>query len=271
MMKRVHLPALITLAVVALMLAYGPIAQLPDYHAFADRSRWLGVEHAGDVFSNLGFALVGLWGFWRLYPLRGHAALRAGWPGWALFLVALTLTGAGSAYYHLAPDNLSLVWDRLPIALACAGLLAAVRAETLVAGHAGRDAAWLGLFAVASVAWWYGTELLGWGDLRPYLLLQVLPILLIPVWQAMSGVSGRERWWFGAALLLYVLAKVAELNDHALLAALGWVSGHTLKHVLATLAAGVLVAALARRVGELAGAYSRRINIQHTNRVRSRC
>ena len=82
-----------------------------------------------------------------------------------MFLIALTLTAAGSSYYHLAPDNARLVWDRLPIALACAGLLAGVRAET----HAGSDrqlyTGVLAIVAVASVVWWYFTELHGAGDL----------------------------------------------------------------------------------------------------------
>ncbi|NTV96693.1 MAG: hypothetical protein HGA75_14990 [Thiobacillus sp.] len=107
---------------------------------------------------------------------------------------------------------------------------------------------WFGLFAVASVLWWYYTESKGWGDLRPYLLLQGLPLLLIPVWQAgYDGIPRSERARFGMALFLYLLAKVAELGDHALLAMIGWLSGHTLKHLLATLAAGVLVATLVRR------------------------
>ncbi|NTV96792.1 MAG: hypothetical protein HGA75_15495, partial [Thiobacillus sp.] len=146
-MKRmlVHLPLLITVALAAAMLGHGPIAQLPDYHRFADHSCWLGVGHAADVFSNLGFALVAGWGAWRLYPLRNHTAFAAGRHGWTLFLAGLALTAAGSAYYHLDPDNFRLVWDRLPIALACAGLLAAVRAETRPHGHSGPAAGWLGL------------------------------------------------------------------------------------------------------------------------------
>jgi len=47
----------------------------------------------------------------------------------------------------------------------------------------GALAAWLALVAILSVGWWYFTELSGAGDLRPYLLLQGRPILLIPLWQ----------------------------------------------------------------------------------------
>lgn len=249
-----HLPNGITLAAVAALALHGPVEQLPDYHRFADDTALLGLPHAADVLSNLGFALVAIWGALRLAPSRGHASLRRAWPGYALFLAALFLTALGSAYYHLAPDNPRLVWDRIPIALACAGLLAAVRAETHAGAHPLREVAALGLLAVGSVAWWTFTDQHGRGDLRPYLLLQGLPLVLIPLWQAIHGSSGRDRAAFGLALLLYLLAKAAELHDHELLAALGGLSGHTLKHLLATAAAALIVARLIRRLAEPAGA-----------------
>ena len=206
------------------------------------------MPHAADVLSNLGFAFVALWGLFALWPQRRHPALAAGWPGYRLFLVGLLLTAVGSSFYHLAPDNARLVWDRLPIALACAGLLAAVGAETRAGAHGARRAFWLMLCAVASVGWWRYTDLHGAGDLRPYLLLQGLPIILIPVWQAIHRAPRADRLWFGAALLLYVFAKYAELHDHQLLLVLGWISGHTLKHLLATAATALIVGRLAQRL-----------------------
>lgn len=244
-----RLPLIVTVAIVILMLAYGVIEQPANYHDFADRAMWAGVPHAADVFSNFGFALIGLWGLWQLSPQRTHPAIRAGWFGYRLLLVGLILTAAGSAYYHLAPDDYCLVWDRLPIALACAGLLAGVRAETVARYDARVEAAVLALLAVLSVAWWHFTGLQGQGDLRPYLLLQVLPILLVPLWQALHGSDAGDRRWFGAALLIYVLAKLAELNDHQLLQVSGaLMSGHTLKHLLATVAAALIVGRLVQRV-----------------------
>jgi hypothetical protein len=243
----IHLPLLATVVLCALLIAHGPIAQLPHYHQFADQSVLLGVPHGADVLSNLGFALVAGWGLLRLWPMQGNAALDAGRHGWRLFLIALLLTSIGSAFYHLAPDNARLVWDRLPIALACAGLLAAVRAECLAKPSSRAATAWLGLFAAASVAWWAITERNGAGDLRPYLLLQALPLVLIPLWHSIYRAPRRDKRAFAGALALYVAAKFAELGDHALLAALGVVSGHTLKHLLAAAAAAVLVARLVER------------------------
>jgi hypothetical protein len=246
-----YLPTIVTLAAVVLLLLHGPLVQPPHYNDFADQSVLFGIPHAGDVLSNLGFAIVAIWGWIRLRPQRDHRALRQGWPGYALFLLALLLTAAGSAYYHLAPDNQRLVWDRLPIALTCAGLLAAVRAETRGDTNAARDAAILGILAVLSVGWWQYTDGPQQpGDLRPYLLLQLLLLLVVPLWQACYAAPRRDRAWFFAAVLLYVFAKLAELADHELLARSGWISGHTLKHLLAAAAAAVLIGRLSQRVNE---------------------
>ena len=243
---RHQLPLLVTFLLAAAALVHGPIAQPIGYHDFADQHAVFGTPHFADVVSNLGFALVALWGWVRLAPASRHPAIAAGWAGYRLFLLGLLLTALGSTYYHLAPDNARLVWDRLPIALACGGLLAGVLGD--VRQKDSGLAAWLALAAIASVAWWYFTDLSGVEDLRPYLLLQGLPILLIPLWQWIYNMPGAERLAFASALAIYVIAKFAELNDHEIAAALGAMTGHTLKHLLATGAAAVIVGRLAGRV-----------------------
>ena len=245
-----RLPLLITILLAAAALFHGPIHQPAGYHDFADQTLRFGVPHFCDVTSNLGFALAALWGWIRLAPLRAHPELRCGWAGYRLFLAGLLLTALGSSWYHLAPDNAGLVWDRLPIALACAGLLAGVWGDVR-RRESGKLTSWLALAAVASVAWWYFTDLAGNGgngDLRPYLLLQLLPILLIPLWQWIYRMPGADRLAFGSALAIYVVAKFAELGDHEVAAVLGPVTGHTLKHLLATAAAALIVGRLVFRV-----------------------
>lgn len=242
------LPGGLVMLIAAAMLLHGPIPQIERYHEFADSRTLLGLPNAADVLSNIGFALVGLWGFWALRDQRHHPLLASAWPGYRLFLAALVLTALGSGFYHLAPDNDRLLWDRLPIALVCAGLLAAVHAET----HESPQLRWmpaaLGVVAALSVLWWSITEHLGAGDLRPYLLLQGAPLVLIPLWQAIHGSPRADRFAFGIAILLYLLAKVAELNDRAIFEALGFASGHTIKHLLAIAASAVLTANLVRRI-----------------------
>src|SRR6185369_14269589 len=103
--------------------------------------------------------------------------------------------------------------DRLPIALVCAGLIAGVRGD-IKGSSSGLDAIVLALAAVASVAWWAITESNGAGDLRPYLLLQGLALILIPLWQAIHRAPRTDRIAFATAMVLYILAKVAEVLDH---------------------------------------------------------
>ena len=203
---------------IAALLGTGPIAQLDDYHAFADARVVAGLAHGADVVSNIGFLIVGLYGL--LLPGRRE-------PAFAVLCAALVATACGSSWYHLAPDDVRLVWDRLPIAIACTAVLACASGRHLIP---------LVAFGIASVPWWSWS-----GDLRPYLLLQILPLVLVPLLQWQRADPPRERLLFGAAVALYALAKVCELADHAVYGALQVVSGHTLKHVLATLAALALV------------------------------
>jgi len=242
-----YLPTLLTLAIATALLVHGPIPQWPDYHLFADLREFAGIPRAGDVLSNLPFALVGAWGLFSLLPRDRFRSFGAAGPAYALFLVALILTALGSGSYHLAPDNARLVWDRIPIALACAGLLAGVRADTHRDTHAVRFTVVVAVAAVASVLWWYVTETRGQGDLRPYLFVQLMPAVLIPLWQALARAPRADRLAFGAAIVLYFVARAAEFNDRAIFETLGWISGHTIKHLVAACAAAFIVARLIAR------------------------
>jgi hypothetical protein len=236
-------PAILALLACAALLAHGPVAQLANYHAFADQRTLLGIAHGADVLSTIGFALAGAAGLLML----ALQPVRAGRSGYMIFFGALLLTAFGSSWYHLAPDNARLLADRMPIALACAGLLAAVCGQTIIRSIGAERVltALLACAAIASVAWWRTTDLQGEGDLGPYLLLQGLTLLLIPLLQWQARRPSRERLAFAGAIALYVMAKACELADHALFAALGIISGHTIKHLLAEGAALAIVYALA--------------------------
>jgi len=248
-MKRLiaSLPVVLILCATGALLLHGPITQAASYHDFADRRTALGLPNAADVISNAGFALAGLWGLARLWSARREGAIAAGWNGHCLFLVALLLTAAGSTFYHLAPDNARLFWDRLPIALACGGLVAGVYPELHPRASGRLWAALMAIAAVLSVLWWSYTDSRGQGDLRPYLFLQAAPLVLIPLWQAIHRAPRADRTAYAAAILLYAAAKVAEIYDREIYSALGWISGHTAKHLLAAAASGVLVLRLVRR------------------------
>ena len=78
-------------------------------------------------------------------------------------------------------------------------------------------------------------------------LLQGLALILIPLWQAIYRAPRTDRIAFGTAMALYILAKVAEVLDHEIATALGFITGHTLKHLLATAATAAVVWGLTRR------------------------
>lgn len=244
--NRGHLPLAVTFLLMGILYSRGPVQQFLDYHRFADQRAWLGVPNAANVLTNLPFALVGLLGLALLWRGWGHPGVRASRVGYALFFGALFLTAFGSGWYHLAPDNGRLILDRLPIALACAGILAAVRNETMGANWWFTPLA-TG-FALFSVYWWRYTDLQGVGDLRPYIYVQLLPLLLIPLLQWQAKVPLPERRLFAGAVVLYLLAKLCELGDHALYGALGGIGGHGLKHLLAAGASALVAWSLARRL-----------------------
>ncbi len=230
-----RLPAALLVIAAIAMLVHGPIAQYADYHDFADKRRLFGIPNALDVLSNVPFVFVGAWGLW-VFRAQGWKRLGAALPGYTLFAAGLILTALGSGFYHWAPGDFRLIFDRIPIALTCAGLLSGVRAATVAPNQPAWFTALLAVIGVASVIVWSATA-----DLRPYLYIQFAPLVVVPLWQAISGDSSGNRMAFVVAIGLYGLAKVAEVEDRAIFAGLGFMSGHTLKHLLA---AGASVALL---------------------------
>lgn len=234
------------LAIVGTFLLAPPIPQDPAYHLFADRNTHFGIPNFWNVATNLPFLVVGLAGLRELH--RGTPAILPEFRmGYRVFFAGIALVGPGSAYYHLAPDNLTLVWDRLPMTLAFMALLAIVIAE-YIAVPAGRAFLWPLLFVgIVSVFYWHLTEVQGHGDLRLYGLVQFLSLLVIPLILLLfrSRFGGAAYLW--AALAAYGLAKVAELLDEPLFQLMAPLSGHALKHLLAALGAYAFLLAIRRR------------------------
>jgi hypothetical protein len=223
-------------------LAVPRVAQDPGYHQFADTRPLLGILNGLNVLSNVPFAIVGLAGLvavarMRAWERRPYAALFAG----------VALTSIGSAYYHLAPDSWTLVWDRLPMTVGFMGLLTVVLSERVSQRLARALFVPLLVFGAASVVYWYWSEVRGAGDLRPYMLVQFgsLLVILIVLLTAPSP-HGDDRFFY-LALGAYLLAKVFEAADAAVYDAGRIVSGHTMKHVVAAGALWFIVSMLRRR------------------------
>ena len=116
-----------TAVVVAVVFALPRVAQPISYHDFADQRRLLGVPNFMDVASNLAFLVAGLYGL-RILGRSRFADTRERLP-YAILFAAVIVTCFGSAYYHLAPNNATLFWDRLPMTLAFMSFLSAVITE----------------------------------------------------------------------------------------------------------------------------------------------
>jgi len=233
--------------VLALAWLVPPIAQDPAYHQFADTRQLLGIPNFWNVVTNLGFILVGLKGLRRLYQRRPPGVLPELRTVYFVLFAALVLLGCGSAWYHLQPDNASLVYDRLPIAIASMALLCVFLGEH-VAPALGRDLlAPLLLVGAGSVIYWHLSERNDHGDLRFYLLVQFVPITLavLLLWRRPSHLDRVGVMWI--PVIGYGLAKCCESAD-AWIYSIGHVlGGHALKHLIAALGLGALLWAIENR------------------------
>lgn len=225
----------VAVAIIALLLS--PIPQPPSYHNFADHRSWLGVPNFGDVISNLPFAVVGIWGLIFLLGPRGRnfSDPHERWL-YVVMFAALILTAFGSAYYHLAPDNARLVWDRIPINIVFMALLSSVVAERVSVRAGLAWFPWFEIAGVASVLTWRAGELHGYGDLRFYAAVQVYAVLILLLALLLPPKYTRGSD-FVVVVGFYALAKILEESDRQVFALGHIVSGHTLKH-LAAAAAG---------------------------------
>jgi hypothetical protein len=235
--QRIGLLLAISAIAITATLFVSPIAQDPNYHNLADRRVMGGIPNFFDVASNLAFLLVGVLGLGRLAQISGDRSRLV--EKLEAFPLAVAFAGtclifAGSAYYHWAPSNETLVWDRLPMTLAFMGIFSMILAERI---HVKAGVALLIpllMVGVASVAYWHMTEQSGQGDLRPYALVQFLPVLLIPVilWLFPARYSGSH--YLLEMIGWYLAAKVFEFMDAAIWGWTGgWIAGHSLKHCVA--------------------------------------
>lgn len=242
MRRRTLLVLTLVLAAVIGIGLLPPIPQPPGYHAFADDRTLLGIPNALNVVSNLPFVLVGVWG---LDACRRRFAERG---LYAAFFAGILLTGLGSAWYHLAPDHERLVWDRLPMTLGFMALLSATVAERLDATWGRRMLVPLLAAGLTSVVYWIRSERAGCGDLRPYILVQFLSLIVIAGLLALYPRKYSHPHLLWAGLGAYAVAKLCESLDHAIYAATAQlVSGHTLKHLIAAVGLGCLARMLAVR------------------------
>jgi hypothetical protein len=244
-LSRPELALLLALLAALALACLGPnVAQHAHYHAFADQRGWHGLPCALDVLSNLPFAVAGTWGLARAWQARGAVVWDARWALASVFFVGLLVTAVGSSYYHLQPDNNGLAWDRLGMVVAFAGVLGMAAADR-ISLRAGVALVWATLVAgpLAVLVWHQ------WGNLLPWVVVQGGGMLLALALALRQPVRGGWGLPLVAVIALYVLAKLLELGDHAVFEVTqGVVSGHSLKHIVAALAAWPVLGVMHKHV-----------------------
>ncbi len=222
-----------------LLSMVAPIPQDPRYHVFADSRPCLGLPNCSNMISNLAFFIVGTAGVLWCRSNPGAGAISS----WAIFFLGVTLVFIGSGFYHYAPANDSLMWDRLPMTIAFMGLFAALLSE-----HLDRKREWQLLLpalavGLASVVWWRLTD-----DLRIYLWVQITPLLVIAYVITVFPGRHTHRHYLLYGVACYTLAKVAENYDNNIyMLTAGAISGHTVKHLVAAIATLWVLLMLRRR------------------------
>lgn len=202
-------------ASLAVLLLLPRIPQDQSYHHFADQRTLLGVPHFWNVISNLPFVAVGAAGLRRFH--RDPATF--------VIFLGIFLTGFGSSYYHWNPNDGTLFWDRLPMTLCFMAILAVV-VEERISARLGAALLWpLLATGLLSLLLWRFTD-----DLRLYGWVQFFPCLALPLllWLCPPKYTGTVYWLIAG--VLYALAKLFELADHAVYSSF-ILSGHTIKHL----------------------------------------
>lgn len=246
------------------MVSVPRFAQSTAFHQFADTRAWLGVPNFLDVITNAPFAVaaaIGLASLWRRVRRERASVVGATLPLMPIdrvclgaVFVGIGLTSLGSAYYHLAPGNERLFWDRLPMLLTFVSLLATLVAERVSPKTAAWILAPLLIAGAASLIYWQQTERLGRGDLRPYFLIEgaaLASVLLIVLLYPSRYLPTR---WLMLGLGCYAGAIMFEQLDRIVwsmwnIIGIELVSGHTIKHLCAGAGALVLARAVTVRSG----------------------
>ena len=206
------------------LLTMKPIVQDLSYHSFADKRSILGIQNFWNVISNLPFLLVGLLGFVNLLKKKGgNLQLK-------VFYIGVALVAFGSGYYHYAPNNETLVWDRLPMTIAFMGLFSFVISDYLNEKIGKTLLVPLLVFGLISIVYW---EI--YDDLRLYVFVQFYPILMIPIVLIFFKKEHHKNNAFWLLLICYIVAKLVEYYDEESYKMFDFISGHSLKHLSASL------------------------------------
>jgi hypothetical protein len=252
--KRTWLVGGFTLLCLVTALLLPSMPQPLAYHNFADRRAHFGIPNFLDVASNVAFLIAGLIGLVVvLHPRTRFESARERWP-YTIFFIGVVLTAFGSGYYHLAPDNERLFWDRLPMTIAFMSLISAQIVDRISVRTGLALLVPMLFVGAASVLYWRITERAGVGNVLPYGILQGYSVVILLFIAALFPSRYTRAEAIYAVFAAYVAAKVFETFDRQILSLGGLVSGHTLKHVVAGVAGLIVCRMLLRRTPTVSAA-----------------
>ncbi len=221
------IPSLAIVCVIALIL-YGPISQDPNYHIFADQRSLLNIPNFLNVITNLPFVFVGLLGIKVVTKIKEKKLKNISFMVFTGFL----LVTIGSSYYHLWPNNITLVYDRIPIVIIVMSFFAWVIYECISPRKGCKALIIFNIIGLISVIYWIITEQFGKGDLRWYGVVQFYPIVAIPIMLVLYKSTFKHWKEVGLIFLLFAIARLSEKFDAEIYNFLNEIiSGHSIKHL----------------------------------------
>ena len=231
------LTGLIILILLAIFLP--SIEQNQNYHNFADQRVLFGVNNAFDTLSNLAFIIVGILGLVNFYNNHYIKISNSFSVILNLFFISIILTGLGSSFYHLSPNDFTLVFDRLAMSLVFASILAMLAYLKISPRFGLHTLAELLILAPLTVLIWKFN-----GNLTPYVVLQFGGIILVILTLLLTK-TRMQGPCFTSLIILYGAAKLVEFYDEKIFnLSQNLISGHTLKHLIAALAVIIFVSPL---------------------------
>ncbi|XP_018446743.1 uncharacterized protein LOC108818307 isoform X2 [Raphanus sativus] len=179
------------------------------HHVFADKRNFMGVPNTLNVMTNFPFLIIGVLGF--VLCVGGsffNISLKGEIWGWTLFYASVSSLAFGSAYYHLKPDDNTIVWDTLPFFGRESGGESRIELPRLASVH----------------------------FISQRCLRQLIPCLAIPIMTVLLPPKyTHSRFWL-LATAAHSVSKIEGLADSKIYNANGYIiSGHSLGHLCSAL------------------------------------
>jgi len=241
--------------IISLIILFYFIPAIPQWQSFydyADKTSFLGITNFWNVITNLPFLIVGILGISFLYKYHNEKKIKRGkyilksskniqietvieWKIILTFFIIVCLIALASAYYHLNPNNNTLLWGRLPIIAAFMVLTSWVMAERIDVKTGYLLNLPLISFGIFSVVYWYLTEINNMGGLRLYGFAQFFPMFLILIIFLLFNPKYTRTGDYFIALGLYLIAHIFEIFDKIIFNLISF-GGGAIKHIFSAIA-----------------------------------